>query len=196
MAEPVPNPDPTRPLALFGIALSGVLASAALGAITNAVNGWISPQYFVTVLRWQDVEDVWRASIAQGIFEGLCFGVFFSLVFTSGVGIITRASCRYSFGIKYLLCVVAGALVCWVIAGAAAMGLAWLSPEFYRHRIIGVPEDTGEMLRYAWVGGSILGLQLGGFLSLVATLLVLRGNWLRRIQHDVNRAETSTLRVE
>lgn len=168
-----------RPLTLFGVAVSGVFASAALGAVTNAVNGWVSPLYFVTILRWHGVEDVWRASIAQGIFEGLCFGVFFALVFTAGVGVITRASCSYGFAVRHLLGIVAGALVCWAIGGVAAMGLASLSPEFYRRAFIGVPEETGPMLAYAWVGGSIWGVQLGGLVSVVLGLVVLRANWQR-----------------
>jgi hypothetical protein len=172
------NDDVVRPLTLFGIAVTGVFASAALGAVTNAVNGLVSPQYFVTILGWRGVEDVWRASIAQGIFEGLCFGVFFSLVFTAGVGIITRASCRYGFAVRHLLGIVAGAFVCWLIGGVAAMGLASLSPEFYRRAFIGVPDEFGPMLAYAWVGGSIWGVQLGGLVSVVLGLVVLRGNWL------------------
>jgi hypothetical protein len=59
------------------------------------------------------------------------------------------------------------------------MGLAVLSPEFYRRAFIGVPEEFGSMLKYAWVGGSIWGLELGGLLSVVLGLVVLRGNWLR-----------------
>jgi len=39
----------------------------------------VSPRYFVTILGWHDVDDVWRASIAQGKFEGFCFGLFVSL---------------------------------------------------------------------------------------------------------------------
>jgi hypothetical protein len=180
-----------RPLALFGVAMTGVFASAGLGAITNAVNGWVSPLYFITIMRWRGVEDVWRASVAQGIFEGLCFGVFFSLVFASGVGIITRASCSYGFAVRHLLSIVAGAFTCWVIGGLAAMGLASLSSEFYRRAFIGVPEEFGPMLAYAWVGGSIWGLQFGGLVSVVLGLVVLRGDW-RRSQGTPNQALQQT----
>ncbi|WP_020475706.1 hypothetical protein [Zavarzinella formosa] len=185
MDEPVQSVDaPVRPLTLFGIAVTGVFASAALGAVTNAVNGLVSPLYFVTIMRWRGVEDVWRASIAQGIFKGLCFGVFFSLVFTAGAGVFTRASCPFAFAARHLAGIVAGAFVCWAIGGMAAMGLATLSPEFYRRAFIGVPEETGPMLAYAWVGGSIWGVQLGGLVSVVLGLVVLRSNWRRSRQAE------------
>lgn len=182
MHEPEPEPDtvrPVRPLALLGVAATRVFSSAALGAATNAVNGLVSPLYFVTILGWQGVENVWRACVAQGIFEGLVFGVLLSLVFTTGVGILTRAGCSYGFAARHLLGIMAGALVCWVLGGLAAMGLATLSPEFYRRAFIGVPTETGPMLAYAWVGGSIWGLELGGLVSVVLGLVVLRGNWRR-----------------
>jgi len=41
-----------RPLALAAIALCGVLASAFLGGTTNAVNGWVSPTYFMRFFDW------------------------------------------------------------------------------------------------------------------------------------------------
>jgi hypothetical protein len=40
------------------------MAGGFLGATTNAVNGRVSPFYFVTALGWHYVADVWRASIA------------------------------------------------------------------------------------------------------------------------------------
>jgi hypothetical protein len=155
------------------------MASGFLGGTTNAVNGWVSPTYFVTILRWQGVEDVWRASIAQGIFEGLIFGVFFSLVFTIATGIITRASCTLGFALRHLLGILAGVYVCWAFGGLAAIGLAALSPEFYRRAFYGVPQEMGPMLRYAWVGGSIWGAELGGLVSVLIGLVVLRANWRR-----------------
>ncbi len=121
-----------RPMALAAIAVSGVLASGFLGGTTNAANGAVSPTYFVTILRWRGVEDVWRASTAQGIFEGLRFGIFFSLLFTVAMGIITRASCSFGFALKHLLGILGGTDVCWALGGLAAIGLPTLSPKLYR----------------------------------------------------------------
>lgn len=162
---------------IAALAVSGVLASGLLGGAANAVNGAVSPTYFVNILGWHEIEDVWRASIAQGVFEGLLFGIFFSLLFTVGTGIITGASCSFGFALKHLLGVLGGASVFWALGGLAAMGLATLSPEFYRKTFFGVPKVFEPMLRYAWVGGSIWGLELGGFVSVVVGLVVLRANW-------------------
>jgi hypothetical protein len=57
-----------------------------------------------------------------------------------------------------------------------AIGLAALSPEWYRGAFIGVPEEFGPMLAYAWVGG----LMLGGLLSAVVGLVVMRSDWQRQ----------------
>jgi len=191
MTDLAQNTDPpVRPLTLFGIAITGVFASAGLGAITTAVNGWVSPVYFVTILGWSGVENVWRASIAQGTFEGLIFGVFFSLLFTAGVGIMTRASCGYWFAARRLIGIVAGAFMFWLIGGVAAMGLASFSPEFYYRGSVGVPDGFGPMLAHAWVRGSIWGVELGGLVSVVLGLVVLRGN-LRRSQTDAQTPNQS-----
>jgi hypothetical protein len=169
-----------RAPALAGTAACSVLASGLVGGVTNAINGWVSPIYFVTILGWRDVEDVWRASIAQGVFEGLLFGVLFSLVFSVGTGVITEVSCCFSFAFKHLLGILCGALFCWAIGGVAAIGLASLSPDFYQRTFIGVPHEFGPMLGYAWVGGSIWGVELGGLGSVIIGLVILRANWRRQ----------------
>jgi hypothetical protein len=160
------------------VALTGVVLAALAGALTNAVNGWVSPRYFTTILGWSDDGHIWRDSIAQGAFEGLIFGAVFALVFTVGVGILTRASCTYAFAARHLLAVVAGALVWWLLGGTAAMVLGTLSPGFYRRTFIGVPAEVRPLLAYAWVGGSIWGLEIGGLVSVILGLVVLRANWL------------------
>lgn len=177
--------DQHHPVALIGLAITGVLTGAVLGAFTNSISGWVSPLYFRNILHWNDVEDVWRASIAQGILEGLMFGLFLVLVFTVVVGCVSKARCPYGFGVVVLLFIAVAALVCWVIGGLLGMGLAALSPDFYRHAFYRVPEDFNEMLRYAWVGGSIWGLEFGGFALTVLGSFVFYAKWQRRMKAAV-----------
>lgn len=174
-------PAPIRPLALLGIAITSILAGAVVGASTNAINGAVSPTYFVRIMEWQDVSDVWRASLAEGILEGLIFGIVFALIFTTTIGIVTKATCTYLTALRYLLVILLAVYGCWAIGGLIGMGLATLSPEFYRRAFIGVPEDFGQMLRYAWVGGSIWGVEFGGLLALVIGLVIFRARWRRRL---------------
>jgi hypothetical protein len=185
-AEARPHRSVTRPLVLPAVALCGTLAAGMLGGLTNAVNGAVSPTYFVNVLRWYNVEHLWRASIAQGVFEGLLFGLALSLVFTVGMGLITAVACSFRFAMQHLLCVFAGAAICWGVGGATAVGLAALSPEFYRQTFPEVPQGLGPMLCYAWVGGSIWGVELGGFASMIIGLVALRANWRSLIAAEVD----------
>jgi hypothetical protein len=167
----MPDINKSRPGALIGLAFSGVLLGAILGALTNGINGRVSPLYFLSVMRWDDVENIWRASIAQGILEGIMFGLAFAVIFTAVVGIVSKARSPYGLAAIHLVLIAVAALVCWALGGVVAVGLAALSPEFYRHTFRGVPEDFGSMLRYACVGGSIWGIQFGGLASVIVGLL-------------------------
>ena len=62
-------------MSMSGLALTAILLGGLLGAATNAVSAKVSALYFVNVMRWEDVSDVWRAAIAQGVREGLLWGV-------------------------------------------------------------------------------------------------------------------------
>jgi hypothetical protein len=101
--------DGHHPLALVGLAVTGILTGALLGALTNSVNGRVSPLYFRNIMGWHDVEDVWRASVAQGVFEGLLFGLFLALVFTIVVGCVSKARWPCRFGVAVLLFVAVAA---------------------------------------------------------------------------------------
>ena len=173
---------PDRPLTLAGIAVTGVMAGAFVGAATNAVNGFVSPTYFINIMQWHHLDNIWRAAVAQGILEGLVCGFFFSMIFTIATGIITSVSCEFRFAFKHLLGIVAAALILWFLGGLTAMGLATLSPEMYRAAFFGVPDDFEAMLAYAWVGGSIWGVQFGGLASLIVGIFFLRANWRLRLR--------------
>lgn len=169
-----------KPGTLIGIALTTVGAAAVLGAATNAVNGTVSPTYYRNILRWHHVEEIWRAVIAQGIFEGLIYGMIFSVIFTLVVGLASKARATFVFAIRHLLLAGGIALVTWCMGGLVAMGLATLSPDFYRGTFPGVPAEFGEMLRYAWVGGSIWGILFGAALSVIIASIAAAAEWRRK----------------
>jgi hypothetical protein len=177
--------QPIQPIALLLIAATAVVGGAVIGASTNAINGAVSQEYFRNIMRWHEVEGIWRASIAQGIFEGLIYGVMFSLVFTLVVGVVSRARCSYSFALAHLLAIVAAIYCCWAAGGLIAMGLATLSPEFYRKTFIGVPDAFWPMMGYAWVGGSIWGAMVGGLLSAVIGSILFAVRWRRFVSTNV-----------
>jgi len=170
-----------RPLALVAIGLVGIIAGVIFGGVTNAVNSLISKDYFINVLGWENVKDVWRSAVALGIFEGLIFGIIFSLIFTTVVGFVSRAACPFGFAFPYQLVIFLIVVACWVLGGLIAMGLAALSPEFFQNNFRGVPEEFGPMLSYAWVGGSIIGAMWGGISSVILGSLIFRANWRRRL---------------
>lgn len=177
MKQATPTP---RPVALFSIALATIAAGGLLGAATNIVNGAVSPTYFVNILRWERVEEVWRAAVALGIFEGLIYGAIFAIIFTIVVGSVSKAQATFAFALKPLATAGGVTLLSWCIGGLLAMGLAALSPGFYRSNFIGVPSEFGAMLRYAWVGGSSWGVLFGAVLSVVIACTMASAEWRRR----------------
>ncbi|MCA8986153.1 MAG: hypothetical protein KDA78_00835 [Planctomycetaceae bacterium] len=176
---------PTRPISLILIAVTAILAGGFIGATTNAINGSVSPNYFRNVMGWDDVQQIWRACIAQGIFEGLIYGVFFAFVFTLVAGIVSRARCPYWYAAWHLLVMVLTIYGCWFLGGLIAMSLATLSPEFYRNTFFRVPDEFGLMLRYAWVGGSIWGAMFGSLLTLAIGSILFANHWKSRMVSEV-----------
>ena len=74
-------------------AATAIIGGAVIGGSTNAINAVVSPLYFRTIMQWQDVENIWRSSVAQGIFEGLLYGIVVAVVFTLVVGLVSRERC-------------------------------------------------------------------------------------------------------
>jgi len=173
------HPDRLRPLALFGLVLTGPLLGAFLGALTNSLNGAISPVYFRAVMSWSAVTNVWRAALAQGIYEGLLFGLGLAIVYAVVVGIVARGCSPYWLAAAHLASAAGFALVASLAGGLAGLGLAAVSPEFWQSTFRGTPREIGPLLRYAWVGGAIWGLQLGGLAGLVVASVTFAARWKR-----------------
>jgi prolipoprotein diacylglyceryltransferase len=165
---------------IFYVALSCIILGGLIGATTNMINGAVSPYYFKTVMYW-DFEDIWIASVAQGILEGLFYGVIFAVIFTTGFGIVTKGQAPYSFAFNQLLKVIAIVFACWTIGGLLAMSLATLSSNFYKGHFPLAPSDKTELLKFAWVGGSIWGGMIGGLLSSILGVAVTKNSWAKVI---------------
>ncbi len=165
---------------IFIVALTCVLTSGFIGATTNMINGAVSPYYFKAVMYW-DFQDIWTASVAQGIIEGLLYGVIFSAIFTTGFGIVTKGQAPYGFAFRQLIKIIAIVFSCWTIGGLLAMFLATLSPEFYKAHFPFTPTDKTEMLKFAWVGGSIWGGMIGGLLSAILGVVVIKNSWVKEL---------------
>lgn len=167
-------------LTIFFVALTCVLAGGLIGATTNMINGAISPYYFRAIMYW-DFQDIWTASVAQGILEGLLYGIIFSVIFTTGFGLVTKGQATYSFAFRQLLKIIAIVFSCWTIGGLLAMFLATLSPDFYKAHFPMTPSDKIEMIGFAWVGGSIWGVLIGGILSAILGVIVTKNNWRKKL---------------
>src|SRR5262249_23899709 len=149
----------------------------SLGVITNAINGAVSPGYFVRIMGWSPGPGIWAASVAQGIFEGAIFGLIFGILFTVVVAIASAARISFRFGFRFLAASVVGSLICWCLGGLLGLLMAWLSPDFFVAHFYRVPTETAERLRFAWAGGSIWGLELGGLGCMIVSAVACAVAW-------------------
>lgn len=161
------------------IAITCIALGAIIGLFTNMINGVISPLYFINIMQWHDIDNIWSAIITQGFIEGLIYGGIFAVIFTVVV-VTTKPICSYSYAVKFLMRIGVTILSFWFLGGVIATILASLSPEFYQKTFIGVPEAHTQMLKYAWVGGSIWGGMFGGFFAAIIGSLIFKNKWQKQ----------------
>ena len=170
-------------LTVFPVAFTCILAGGLFGAACNAINGAISPYYFKAVMHWNSPH-IWSSAVAEGVTEGLIYGILFSVIFTTGFGIITGGKGSYGFALRQLVKTVSFAGICWLVGGVFAMLLSSLNPDFYNQLFPVTPKGTSEILKFAWVGGSIWGGMIGGVMSAILGVVILRNRWHALINPD------------
>lgn len=166
-----------KQLKTMGIAIICLFLPPLIGLITNLINSIISPLYFITIMRWSAEENIIKFAMLQGIYEGLFYGIFFAAVFICIYIFSLQSKVSLNNTFIWILCMAFADIILWAIGGISAIFLSILSPEFYRHTFIGVPDNFYEMIKYAWVGGSIWGLSFGGILVMIIGIVFYRSKY-------------------
>jgi len=164
---------------LLGFVAIATVGGALLGAATNAITAYFAPDYFRVVLGWWDIQDLWRAAIAEGVFAGLLTGFFGGLLFALVIGLAT--GCRVGLNALARAILLAGmtAMVGWVCGGLIGIGIAHLSPERIEGMFV-VPDGYTfdfDPTSFGWAGGSIVGLWLGALAGAVVAAVRIRARW-------------------
>ena len=121
-----------KPLRICIVCMSCIMLSGLIGLCTNLINAVISPEYFINIMHWEEVENLIRSAGAQGLYQGLGQGLFFALVFSCVYIISNNAELNISAVLKWIVCMGLASIGLWVIGGIIAIALSALSPEFYK----------------------------------------------------------------
>lgn len=157
-----------RMIALTGI---GLIAGAALGSITNSVNGALSPQYFRDVMDWYG-SNIWISAVGQGALEGAIYGLAYVLIFIALIAGISRRRCGFRTAIRYVGLTFSLAFTFWLLGGAIAVAFARLFPNLCDPVFFGDQYTWPALVCYAWVRGSIWGAVFGGLFSVLITNVI------------------------
>jgi len=150
------------------LCIIGTCGGFVLGAFTGVLNGLISPVYFLNVMNW-NVDVVWPAAMREGMLEGSVYGFAYSICFIVLISVFSERMCRYKVALKYAFATLGLAFVWWIIGGIVAIILVVIFPDLRYSSYFGFHHSGANLIRYAWVRGSIWGIVDGGLLSVFLT---------------------------
>lgn len=166
----------------LGIVVIGAAGGCVLGALTNLVNGGISGEYFAIAMGWNALEAPLLA-IPQGMLEGGALGVLFGVVVAIAFSASTKLRGRSGLALRAWGWAVLAALICWAGGGACGAGLASFSPDLF-HALFPPSRAAVDLVRFAWVGGSIWGGYGGAMVGAVVACVYLHVRWRRECQRN------------
>lgn len=68
-----------KPFRICIVCMSCIMLSGLIGLCTNLINAVISPEYFINIMHWEQVESIIRSAGAQGLYQGIVQGLFFCI---------------------------------------------------------------------------------------------------------------------
>jgi len=183
--EPIAAPAPaaeTPPRSFHTLAIiCGIapIAGAVLGAIMNTIDGQVSADYFAIVMSW-DGQTAGIHAIAHGVLEGFAAGLLLGFFFAIVIAASTRGRCPLPLALRSFALAPAIAMIGWFFGGGIGVTLALLWPQLWGFFFVGVPPRV-DLVRFAWVGGSIWGGYGGALIGLIVASITLHLRW-RRMQ--------------
>src|SRR5438445_7699440 len=93
---------PARFSTIMFLLLSGIAVGGLFGAVTNMINGIVSPLYYSILLGWQ-FENIWYTAVLEGIYEGIIYGVIYSALYTIAFTLLIRKRVSYSWAVNSYL---------------------------------------------------------------------------------------------
>jgi hypothetical protein len=166
-----PSLPPTPRLSaihILGLLAVGPLLGSAFGAMTNLVNGLISPQFFADVMNIRD--DLWLNSVRNGIIRGAMFGAVYGTVFVLLLAWISRPRCEPAVALRYVALTILFALALWILGGLLATLYVSLTGALADPFWLGKHASQSSRLLYAWVRGSIFAVEACGIVSVLLSI--------------------------
>jgi hypothetical protein len=177
--EDRPSPLTVRS-ALISVGFA-VVGGIALGGFTNLINGYICPDYFLAVMRW-DASNILLKAIAQGMAEGTVYAVAYTLLLLVSLRLLATTQLSTSSVRSTLLTAFKLVFIIWLTTGAAFVVFKFFFPYLCNPAYFGPINTFPEAGFYAWVLGSIQGGVYGGVIAVPLSLW-----WHRRELHPKRR---------
>ena len=161
----------------------GILSGILSGALVNGGHVIISPLYFQYHGYWihRTQAGAWISILQEGAVAGGDFSIA-SIYYGFCVILISRGDCPFNLALRsFYRCVWLLFAICFSMGLNATM-LLFLAPAWTR-QFIELPTNSSltqfDFLRWIWVDGSIIGLHIGGFLSVIINCLWFNLDWQR-----------------
>lgn len=156
-------------VALFVAVSSGLV----LGAATNVINGYVSPEYVRDVMGWR-TPHIHAAAITQGAIEGSFYAVLATILLLFLAMLFTRRILTTRTIVQLQLSALFADTLLWFLGGATAVVTARYFPQICNPEYFGYTSDWPKAGYYAWVRGSIWGSVYGSVIAVFLSLVVNR----------------------
>lgn len=176
---------PRRAMRLLLVPAACMLFAWVIGAVTNAINGIVSPTYFNTVIGpWYGDAMSLGDVVMHGLLESTVFGVAFAFVFTLVYGLSTRTRCPMSIVYRALASAGFVVVACWTAGGSLGFTWARADPKGFEalFPLVSPSLPSEGIAGWGFVGGSIWGVYFGSVAGLITGCVTLASLWNRRQQ--------------